>query len=955
MASSRSIGFRLSAVLLAVLVLGNECAGVSAKRQTRKEKSQADEPTEATDRRKPPKPTDLKVEVSCDNVYNATWDYDFESDYKGFNATLCSKDECNTTHIDYKDREFSRKLPSPDSRYNFTLYAYNDKGRRSDPAEADFTSFPTLPGVQGLTVISTSPTELHVLWLSEWKQDIQLSACSNTAPCVNATVPARNQTHTFKGLEPSTTYEVTAQTVVTQNNRTCEGKATKESGTTLQLEPPTNLMVDVSCGNQAQVNWTYNNTDSIDGFLVMLCHGEEAKCENKTLPKDKMECSFKLPDFNATYNVSVRSFHENLQPKNKTYSKPVKESLTSFPELPELDDIAVTGVSETALMATWTTKWDGEIAFYICSMPEECQNHTILGTPRNYTFDGLASNTTYRIRAQSQVTLHEKECRGHLQERSASTFTKPPGEVRNVHHSVENGTILLASWELPKGSNVSGFTVKCEDPQTKYTESRDVYEKMPPYHVTVVLQEAVASFNCSLFAFNINATGGRLEGPAYNFSVATDGIAPPENLTLVERNATSFTLRWSVDPNATKCQITVTPERGFGEELEKLENACEHDKPENGTVTHTVTGLQPWTRYNVSVKNCRDTFCGLPASLINITEVAAPSEVRNFSHTIEKHVHARLTWEMPEHPNGPISGYVIQVYNEDRNETNATKVPGDLTETEINLRDQFNLFNVSISAFNEEETSNHTIYGPESQIQFETLGKGPLPPRPKPEEVKEDSLHLTWEEPHDPRYNITGFSIKVNDQPPKEINQSSYTIDHLTPWTEYNVSVASCTNKTSCGQWRHLELKTDFAAPSVPLDLKVPEAGTHWMLVQWEKPKVFNGPLSGYNVTFSHGSSHLFAVTTNVTYNFTNLVPGTTYDVAVYAFNEGKSVTKRGPPASLQATTQAETPNGPSVAVIVVAVIIPLLFVILIAAYFIYKRFQKRTGERTPLRSAEGL
>ncbi|KAL1442500.1 hypothetical protein MTO96_030767, partial [Rhipicephalus appendiculatus] len=754
MASSRSIGFPLAAVLLAVLVLGNECAGVSAKRQTRKEKSQADEPTEATDRRKPPKPTDLKVEVSCDNVYNATWDYDFESDYKGFNATLCSKDECNTTHIDYKDREFSRKLPSPDSRYNFTLYAYNDKGRRSDPAEADFTSFPTLPAVEGLNVMPTSPSELQVIWVSEWEHYIRLSACSQTVSCVNATVLAQSLIYTFKGLEANTTYEVTAQTVVTVNNRTCEGDAAKESGrtlyldppknmvvkvfcnntlkaswtydepwlisgfkaslcdgdgsqcrnetydsrvrdlsyelldqnssytlylyaffseslsepakesfdsfpnippveglnveptsatelstqaytfdglvpnttyevtanmavtmnnqtcdgdiakksgTTLQLDPPkdlqvkvfcnntlkakweysedfhisgfvaslckedgsqcrnitysfdvrelsyeelnqnssytlylyavvseslskpatasfasfpnlprvqgltvvstsptelhvlwlsewkqdiqlsacsktapcvnatvparnqthtfkglepsttldyavkklillqpvaeirpnlslqnppTNLMVDVSCGNQAQVNWTYNNTDSIDGFLVVLCHGEEAKCENKTLPKDKMECSFKLPDFNATYNVSVRSFHENLQPKNKTYSKPVEESLTSFPELPELDDIAVTGVSETALMATWTTKWDGEIAFYICSMPEECQNHTILGTPRNYTFDGLASNTTYRVRAQSQVTLHEKECRGHLQERSASTFTK---------------------------------------------------------------------------------------------------------------------------------------------------------------------------------------------------------------------------------------------------------------------------------------------------------------------------------------------------------------------------------------------------------------------------------------------------------------------------------------------------------------------------------------------------
>ncbi|KAL1443549.1 hypothetical protein MTO96_030300, partial [Rhipicephalus appendiculatus] len=350
-------------------------------------------------------PYDLRVNVLCNNTLRATWEYSEDLHISGFLAKICQKDEsqCDNETRDFDARDLSYELLDQNSSYTLYLYA-RDSERLSKPAQASVISFPNLPHVGALTVKATSPTELKVLWQSEWAEDIELSACSETARCVNATVPARNQTHTFKGLEPSTTYEVTAQTVVTQNNRTCEGKATKESGTTLQLEPPTNLTVEVSCGNQAQINWTYNNTDSIDGFLVMLCHGEEAKCENKTLPKDKMEYSFKLPDYNAT--------------------KPVEESLTSFPELPELDDIAVTGVSETALMATWTTKWDGEIAFYICSMPEECQNHTILGTPRNYTFDGLASNTTYRVRAQSQVTLHEKECRGHLQERSASTFTK---------------------------------------------------------------------------------------------------------------------------------------------------------------------------------------------------------------------------------------------------------------------------------------------------------------------------------------------------------------------------------------------------------------------------------------------------------------------------------------------------------------------------------------------------
>lgn len=743
-------------------------------------------------------------------MINATWEYSPLLEIQGFNATLCNKEQphCETTHVDYKDRWWLKKLQDHGTKYNFSLYAYIEE-KQSNPASARFTSFPKIPNVETLTLNATSPTELTVEWRNPWKHEIELSACSEMAPCVNTTAPAESMEYTFHGFEPGTTYDVTARMTITMNNRTCTGEAAKKSGTTLQLAPPTNLSVDVSCSNDAHVKWAYDDPTQITGFFVMLCHQSEPRCENKTLLKTQMECSFSLLKQNSSYNISVQSFYESTVTKNKTYSKKVTESVSSFPKLPELDDISVSGVSETAVNVTWNTKWDGQIAFNICPSPEipkDCRNYTVYGEAGKHTFEGLASNSTYRIRAQSLATVRNRTCRGHIKQFLASTTPKRPEKVRNVHYNVENGTILQISWELPVGSEASGFTIKCQDPKTKYTQSQDVSSEKRPYDATVVLQELVASFNCSLFAFNLDTSGGHFGGPAYGFSVSTDGIAPPANLTLVARNSTSLTFSWSIDPNATKCEITVTPEGGFGEEYE---GSCEHDKRHNGTVTHTVTGLHPWTRYNVSIKNCRE-FCGQPGFLVNITDVAAPSEVMNFSYSIQKEVNVLLTWKKPEYPNGPLDGYLIKVRNDDQNETKTFQVPGDHTEKEMNLKHQFNLFNVSISAYNKAETSNETFYGPESERQLETLGKGPLPPRPKAEEVKEDSAHLAWEEPHDPRYNITGFSIKVNDQPPKEINESSYTMEHLQPWTEYNVSVASCTSKTSCGQWRHLDFKTDF-------------------------------------------------------------------------------------------------------------------------------------------------
>ncbi|XP_049511381.1 uncharacterized protein LOC119464246 [Dermacentor silvarum] len=880
--ASGDVRLRLAAVLLVVLFLGNECGGVSAKRNKRKDKNGTDQGQGSSDKINIEPPTDLKIDVLCNNTVHATWKYESPQYISGFLVTLCNTEEhvCSDETLTSDVRQFWSPLAAHNSGYKLSVFTTLSTDR-SEPAQASFNSYPDLAKVEDLTVTATSPTELRVQWRSEWQHDIKLSACSETARCVNVTAPAQNRTQTLKGLEPSTAYDVNAQTAITMNNRTCEGPAAKKSASTLQLAPPSDLKVEVLCENKAHVTWAYDHPEWITGFVARLCDATGLKCKNETILKSSLGCSFTLPEYNVTYKVSVWSYYQSPATKHEDYSAPAETSLTSYPKLPELDDIAVTGVNTTALVATWTTEWHGPIAFTVCSAPKACKNHTVPGWLRNHTFGGLSSNTTYRIRAQAEVTLNNKTCRGHLQERSASTFVERPGIVRNVHHTVENGTILQASWEAPAGSEVSGYTIMCKDPKTNYTESQDFHGGKPPNQITLVLRELVASFNCSVFAYNINATRDRVNGPPFTFSASTDGIASPKNLTLVERNATSFTFSWSADPNATKWEIVATPEGQLGQEQE---SSGEYDAPHNGTVTHAVTGLLP-----------------------------SPSEVRNFNYSVQKDVSVLLTWEKPDHPNGPLDSYVIRVYNEDRNETNNTEVPGDRSEVQMNLKHEFNLFNVSISAYNKATSTNQTFYSPESELSFETLGKGPVPPRPKTQDVKEKSVHLSWEEPHDPRYNITGFSIKVGEQPSYETNQSSITIENLEPWKEYNVSVASCTSKTSCGQSRSLAFKTDFAAPSEPLDLKAPEAGTHWMLVHWEKPKVLNGPLSGYNVSFSHGDSHRHAVTTDLHYNCTELVPGTSYDVSVYAFNEVKSVTKRGPPTSLQATTQAETPAGQGV------------------------------------------
>ncbi|KAL1476278.1 hypothetical protein MTO96_018696 [Rhipicephalus appendiculatus] len=78
----------------------------------------------------------------------------------------------------------------------------------------------------------------------------------------------------------------------------------------------------------------------------------------------------------------------------------------------------------------------------------------------------------------------------------------------------------------------------------------------------------------------------------------------------------------------------------------------------------------------------------------------------------------------------------------------------------------------------------------------------------------------------------------------------------------------------------------------------VPNQKSHSRLSAKE-PDVLNGPLSGYNVSFKDDTTQFQATTTQLSYNYTGAVPGSVYEVSVYAFNEAKGVTKRGPAASL--------------------------------------------------------
>ncbi|KAK8788467.1 hypothetical protein V5799_021749, partial [Amblyomma americanum] len=281
-----------------------------------------------------------------------------------------------------------------------------------------------------------------------------------------------------------------------------------------------------------------------------------------------------------------------------------------------------------------------------------------------------------------------------------------------------------------------------------------------------------------------------------------------------------------------------------------------------------------------------------------------PSQVQNFSYRIVGDVTVRFTWEKPANTNGPIDAYCFDILNQDRNETAIIDVPGDARDRAFNFTYPFSQFNVTLAAYNRDALNEKIFLGPEIEVSFETLGPGPLPPRPQLANVTSNSVRLLWEKPQDPRYDITAYNVSITPAQSFSIANRSLTLQHLKAWERYDIGVASCINSTHCGRERRVQFVTKIAAPSKPLNMRVDSAGRNWVFVQWLGPKERNGPLSGYNISVSSGTYLFSATTTETSHNCTELASGTTYMVSVYAFNQMNSVTKRGPTVSAQVSTR---------------------------------------------------
>ncbi|KAG5260903.1 hypothetical protein AALO_G00297810 [Alosa alosa] len=245
------------------------------------------------------------------------------------------------------------------------------------------------------------------------------------------------------------------------------------------------------------------------------------------------------------------------------------------------------------------------------------------------------------------------------------------------------------------------------------------------------------------------------------------------------------------------------------------------------------------------------------------------------------YVSAAVQWlEAP----GEISGYRVEVKSPEHNWTQDALTSTLTTElTNLTSGTKYTVYVFPIKCGRDLNPQTDYFYSQPDQIQNLSLS-----------DIQETSVNLTWSPPPG---GIDFYRLCVYDTSNfvncTNVTISQHTVKHLIAGGEYTVEVSAEVADESIPGRRFN--KSFFTRPNKVKNLQVKDPSTNTFKVVWEKPE---GNANSYRVLVQNGSVLFNNNTNQFTFTATGLVPGSEFDITVWAqVNEsweGKPVTIQG-------------------------------------------------------------
>ncbi|HPZ04138.1 MAG TPA: fibronectin type III domain-containing protein, partial [Bacteroidales bacterium] len=484
-----------------------------------------------------------------------------------------------------------------------TAYEVKVKSLCGTGVESDYTtvvSFTTAapPCVvpTNLAISNISSTEATATWIAGGTESFwQIEYKTETATDWT-TQFAITPSYTIIGLQPSTVYEVRVKSLCDNDEES--GYTTPVSFTTSAppCVAPTNLAISNVSSTGATATWTAGGSET------------SWEIEYKTTAATTWTTQVvSAPTYTMTglqpstaYEVKVKSLCGTGVESDYTT---VVSFTTAAPPCVAPTNLTISNISITGATATWTaggseTSWQIE---YKTTTATNWTTQTV--TAPTYTITGLQPSTNYQVRVKSLCSSGVES--GYTTVVSFTTLT-PCITPTNLAISNITTTEATATW-IAGGSETSW---QIEYKTTAATTWTTQVVTAPTYTITGLQP----STNYQVRVKSLCSSGVE---SGYTTVVSFTTLTPcitPTNLAISNISSTEATAIWTAGGSETSWQIEY-----------KTAVATTWTTQVVSAPTYTMTGLQPYTSYDVRVKS----LCGTTAesgytAVVSFTTLAPP-------------------------------------------------------------------------------------------------------------------------------------------------------------------------------------------------------------------------------------------------------------------------------------------------------------------------------------------